>query len=64
MVLTGLEIIEQVKKGNIFIENFDETKVNPNSYNLKLHDKLLVYTESILDVKSNNKTKLIIFLKS
>ena len=48
MVLTGLEIIEQVKLGSIYIEGFDPSKVNPNSYNLKLHNELLVYDERYL----------------
>jgi len=65
MVLTGKEIIEQVKKGNIHIDNFDANKVNPNSYNLKLHNELLVYKNNNvnldpLDLKKNNPTEKIL----
>ena len=56
MILTGKEIIKQVKEKNIFIEGFDENKANPNSYNLTLNNKLLVYTSNILDMKHQNNT--------
>ena len=46
-MLTGLEIIRQVKLKNIHIDNFDESKINPNSYNLHLGNKLLVYSDII-----------------
>ena len=60
MILSGLEIKRQVDKGNIVIEPFCETQINPNSYNLRLHNEILVYDEKILDVKKENKTKKII----
>jgi dCTP deaminase len=43
MVLTGMEIKNQIKLGSIFIEDFDEKRLNPNSYNLRLHNELKVY---------------------
>lgn len=43
MILGGQTILDEIKNGNIEIDPFDETKINPNSYNLTLHDKLLVY---------------------
>ena len=64
MVLTGKEIIAQVKAGSIYIEGFDENKVNPNSYNLRLHDELVVYQDDILDLKQNNKTKTVVIPKT
>ena len=33
-ILTGIEIKKQVAEGRISIDDFDETRVNPNSYNL------------------------------
>ena len=42
-MLTGAEIGRQIKKGNIGIDPFDPSCINPNSYNLKLHPQLLVY---------------------
>ncbi len=55
-MLTGKEIIRRQSIGDIIIDPFDEKKVNPNSYNLTLNNKLLVYdtanTEEILLVKA------------
>ena len=43
MILSGLKIAEEVKAGRIYISDFDEKRLNPNSYNLRLADELLVY---------------------
>jgi dCTP deaminase len=51
MILSGIEIENLVKNGDIEITPFDKTQINPNSYNLKLHNKLLIYTDEILDMK-------------
>lgn len=59
MILSGLEIKNKLGK-EIEIEPFDEKLLNPNSYNLRLHNELLVYEEYILDMKKLNKTKNII----
>lgn len=56
MVLSGLEIKRRLGK-DIEIEPFDESLLNPNSYNLRLHDKLLVYDTPVLDMKKPNKTR-------
>jgi len=59
MILSGKEI--QEKLGNeIIIEPFAINQLNPNSYNLSLHNELMVYTDPILDMKSENKTEKII----
>jgi dCTP deaminase len=42
-MLSGPEIVEQVKLGNIVIDPFDPNKVGPNSYDLRLDRKLKVY---------------------
>jgi len=42
-MLTGKEIIKRREMGDIIINPFDEKKVNPNSYNLTLNRKLLIY---------------------
>ena len=39
MILSGKEIIKQVKLGNIFIDPFIEKDVNPNSYNYRLGEQ-------------------------
>lgn len=50
MILSGHEI--QRRLGNdILIEPFCAKQLNPNSYNLCLHNELLVYTDPVLDMK-------------
>ncbi|MCM1988649.1 dCTP deaminase [Oceanirhabdus seepicola] len=56
MILSGKEIKNRLGK-DIIIEPFNEEQLNPNSYNLKLHNKLLVYEENVLDMKKDNKVK-------
>lgn len=46
MILGGQTILDEVKAGNIQITPFDESRINPNSYNLTLGNKLLVYGEA------------------
>lgn len=55
MILTGKAILEEMQKGNIIISPFNEKQLNPNSYNLKLHNELLVYDVSYHQevIKSN-----------
>ncbi|MEQ9412004.1 MAG: dCTP deaminase, partial [Fuerstiella sp.] len=54
MILSGSEIKAQLGK-NISIEPWCEDQLNPNSYNLTLHDELLVYEEIVLDMKRPNR---------
>ena len=58
MVLSGLEIGRQLG-GNIIIDPFDESRLNPNSYNLTLHDELMVYEEVVLDMRRANRVRRI-----
>lgn len=60
MILSGLEIQKQVQKGCIEITPFCEKQLNPNSYNLRLHEDLLVYDADVLDMKKPNPTKHIV----
>ena len=53
MILSGLEIKRRIGR-EIIIEPFDESRLNPNSYNLSLHDELLVYTCETLDMRHDN----------
>jgi len=55
MILSGKEIKKELGKG-INIEPYDESQLNPNSYNLKLHQDLLVYENRELDMKNPNPT--------
>jgi dCTP deaminase len=58
MILSGKEIQKHIGK-EIIIEPFDKSRVNPNSYNLTLHNELLVYENHELDMKKLNPTKRI-----
>lgn len=59
MILSGKEI-KKYMGNEIIIDPFDESRINPNSYNLSLHNELLVYDNDILDMKKLNSTKKII----
>lgn len=59
MILSGDEIRRQLGS-NIFIEPFDESRLNPNSYNLTLHDELLTYEEVVLDMRKPNRTRRVV----
>jgi dCTP deaminase len=54
MILSGEEIRARLDS-DIHIDPFDEDSLNPNSYNLTLHNELLVYEEVVLDVKQPNR---------
>ena len=56
MILSGKEIESRIGD-EIVIEPFDRKRINPNSYNLSLHNELLVYTQSPLDMKRNNEVE-------
>jgi dCTP deaminase len=58
MILSGEEIKKRIG-GDIQITPFDESRLNPNSYNLSLHNELLVYEEVVLDVKVPNRYRRI-----
>ena len=63
MILSGKEIINRQGK-DIIIDPFDENQVNPNSYNLRLHNEGLLlesnklYWEELL----NTQKPIILFL--
>lgn len=55
MILSGIEIKNRLDK-DIFIQPFDLSRLNPNSYNLRLDQKLLVYDAKVLDMKKQHET--------
>lgn len=58
MLLSGDEI--QRRMGDdLQIDPFDSQRLNPNSYNLSLHDELLIYEEVVLDAASPNRYRRI-----
>jgi len=62
MILSGREI-EKRLGSDIIIEPFDQRRINPNSYNLTLHDELLVYNCDILDMKCDNTVEKLLIPK-
>ncbi len=58
MILSGLELERRLGK-DIFITDFDRSRLNPNSYNLRLHNGMLVYSDGILDMKKDNPAECI-----
>ena len=56
MILSGHEIRSQLG-ANIIIDPFDAEHLNPNSYNLTLHDELMVYEEVVLDMAKANRVR-------
>jgi len=58
MILSGDEILSQLGH-NILIEPFRKEYLNPNSYNLTLHDEIMVYEEVVLDMRKMNRTRRI-----
>ena len=59
MILSGKEIRNRLGR-DIVIEPFNEEQLNPNSYNLRLHNELLVYEKSLLDMKQENPTRKLV----
>lgn len=64
MILLGSRIIEEYRNGNISISPFDESRVGPNSYDLTLNNKLLRYTEPVLDMMTENPVEEILIPES
>ena len=58
MILSGMEIRRRLGD-DIVIEPFDEKRLNPNSYNLTLHNELMVYEEVVLDMAKANRVRRI-----
>jgi len=58
MILTGPEIQKKIGS-ELIIEPYNPDLLNPNSYNLRLHDEMLIYSNPILDMKRPNPTEKI-----
>ena len=56
MILSGEEIRKHLG-GQIVIDPFQESHLNPNSYNLTLHNELLTYEEVVLDMRQQNRVR-------
>ena len=58
MILSGHEIQQRLGK-DILIEPYTPANLNPNSYNLTLHDELMIYEEVVLDMAKANRVRRI-----
>src|SRR3990172_2368842 len=58
MILSGQAIRERLGS-DIIIDPFDDAQLNPNSYNLTLHNELMVYEEVVLDMAKANRVRRI-----
>ena len=56
MILSGQEIQNRLGDA-IIIDPFNEEHLNPNSYNLTLHDEVMVYEEVVLDMRQVNRVR-------
>jgi len=64
MILTGDEILNEMKAGNISVEPFEMSRLNPNSYNLCLYDTLLMLADDVLDMRKECRYKEIVIPES
>ena len=58
MILSGQEILSRMGE-DIEIDPFEPARINPNSYNLTLHNELMVYEEVVLDMAKANRVRRI-----
>jgi dCTP deaminase len=56
MILSGQEIKNRLG-GDIQIDPFEDKHLNPNSYNLTLHNELMCYEEVVLDMGKPSRTR-------
>ncbi len=63
MILSGKEI-QQRLGDQISIEPFEPSRLNPNSYNLTLHDEIMTYEEVVLDMRKCNRFQRLIIPES
>jgi dCTP deaminase len=59
MIISGKEIQRRLGT-SIIIDPFNVAQVGPNSYNLRLHNELLVYNDPVLDMKTTHHCSKII----
>ena len=58
MILSGDEIRRRLGT-DIVLDPFQDERLNPNSYNLTLHNELMVYEEVVLDMRQANRVRRI-----
>jgi len=60
MILTDKTIIDEIIEGNIVIEPLIRASIGTNSVDLTLSNKLIMYTDNVLDVRKKPQTAEII----
>lgn len=58
MILTDQDILQRMRAGHIQITPFNPDRLGSNSYDLSLGEKLIVYTDTILDVAKSNQYEI------
>ena len=56
MILSGHQIKQNLGT-NLVIDPFHDSQLNPNSYNLTLHNEIMVYEEVVLDMCKPNRVR-------
>lgn len=59
MILSGKEIRRRLNQ-DIVIDPFQDKQLNTNSYNLRLHNELMVYDDATLDMKKKHSVHSIV----
>lgn len=54
-ILTANKIKEELAADKIYISDFDESNLGPNSYDLTLDEQIKVYTQVVLDPYAENR---------
>jgi dCTP deaminase len=57
MILTDVQILKAIQRGDIVITPFDRAKLGTNSYDVHLSPHFAVYVEHELDAKKHNKIR-------
>ena len=63
MILSGEEIGKRIGS-DIKIDPYEPENLNPNSYNLTLHQDVMTYEEVVLDMKKNNRFRRMVIPES
>lgn len=61
-ILTGSEIKKQYELGYIYISDFDEARLGPNSYDITLADEFIIYKDMDKNQNLNLSTKFLSYL--
>ncbi len=59
MILSDTQILKELKRKRIIINPFDKRFLGCNSYDMHLGRHIKIYTEKVLDVKRQNRTRMI-----